>query len=438
MKMMNIKTPLLAQLELTDKCNLRCLHCYRLNHRCLNNTLNNLDDESIMVLANKIVEAKIFDVVLTGGEPLLKKNLVMRLTKYFKDNDIYVSLNTNLQLLDSTILEWITSSKLDALLISCPSNDPDIYSQMTGGGDYFKFKRNLKKIIKKGLNFSVNMVVNKTNFHSIRNTACALKSLGVKKLGISPMGLNVEHPETNLFLDIQEINDVIKEIIWINENLQMKADIFEALPKCIFPKEILRKEFSFLFRKCQAGRTTLAIANNGNVRPCTHNSDIYGNLFKDSFDIIWNRMSDWRNNVFVPIECKQCKVINNCLGGCRTTARAMSDDWQAKDPWMTLPLKKISIKKNTNSLLKIRASTLIMPSKIRWREERKGFYIICTKTIRNVLLVNKELFRFVIGLQDIKSIQLCNLANECGVEINNASFQKVIELLAKKGFISIN
>ncbi len=28
---MNIKAPLIAQLELTEKCNLRCPHCYRLN-----------------------------------------------------------------------------------------------------------------------------------------------------------------------------------------------------------------------------------------------------------------------------------------------------------------------------------------------------------------------------------------------------------------------
>lgn len=435
--MANIKMPLMAQLELTSKCNLRCLHCYRLDHHFSNNNSKELYDEAIMFLADKMVEADLFDVVLTGGEPLLKKNLVMRLIKYFKDNNMHVSLNTNFLLSDQSILEELTAYKLDGLLISCSSGNPTIYKQMTGGGDYFRFESNLKAVVNKGMHFSVNMVVNKLNLRSIKDTACWLKSLGVERFGATPMGLNVEYPEMNLFLDIQDVRDVVKDLIWVHDNLQMKVDIFEALPKCVFPNEAFQKDFGFLRRKCQAGRTAIAIASNGDVRPCTHNLDVYGNLFEESLDVIWNRMSRWRTGVFVPDECRQCKIVNMCFGGCRTTAKAFAGNWRCKDPWMDASLEEIPLRKELNILPDIKADALITPLKIRWRKEGGDAYLICTKTIKNMLLVNEELFRFVLDLQEITSIKLCDLANICKTKFNDVNFQRVIKLLVKKGFISV-
>lgn len=165
----NIKAPLSAQLEITEKCNLRCIHCYHLNH-CLEKEVSlDLNHERISLLAEKIVESKIFDVILTGGEPLFRKNIIESLLAYFKKHNIYVSLNTNLLLATEDFLENIKTLKLDSLLISCPSIDGYTYKYMTGNGNYKKFEENLKIVIDKNINFSINMVVNKLNINYIKD-----------------------------------------------------------------------------------------------------------------------------------------------------------------------------------------------------------------------------------------------------------------------------
>jgi len=322
-------------------------------------------------------------------------------------------------------------------LISCPSCDSSVYKQITRNGDYFKFEDNLKKVISSGVHYSLNMVVTKLNFHLIRDTAYHLKTLGVEIFGATPMGLNVDNPAFDLFLDQVEVKQLVKDLMWVKDVLHMKVDIFEALPKCVFPSDIHQSNLSFLKRKCQAGRTGVVIASNGDVRPCAHNPEVYGNLMKEPLGIAWNKMSDWRTDEFIPSRCKKCKVLDSCLGGCRTTAKVFSGGWQYEDPWMQspLPVDSFNFNKESRKLsLNLNPSSFIIPSKIRWRREGNN-YLICTKTMRNMTLVNKELFRFVFSLQQIDEIQLGNLAKKYGIKINNPDFQRIINLLLKKNFI---
>ena len=115
----------------------------------------------------------------------------------------------------------------------------------------------------------------------------------------------------------------------------MKVDILEALPKCVFQEEILKGKHHFLNRKCQAGRTVIAVSCNGDVRPCAHNPYPYGNLLKEDLRDIWKKMDDWRSTKYIPEECKGCTWLHRCNGGCRTSAKVFNGDWDKKDMWCT-------------------------------------------------------------------------------------------------------
>lgn len=436
--MININLPLTCQLEITDKCNFMCIHCYHFGFSCpkLQQKSEDKNDEQIFYLAQKIVEAGIFSVVLTGGEPLVRKGLTFQLIKYFKSNNKILSLNTNLSLIDQRTLGIILQTQLDGMLISCPTTNPYVYKEMTGGADYNLFERKLKMIIESDQHFSVNMVVNQRNINLIRQTAIKLKSFGVEKIGATPMGLNVEYPQLDLLLDRQQVEKVINDLLWIKNDLNMDVDIFEAIPKCTFPIEVHKQNLNFLNRKCQAGRTTLSIANNGDLRPCTHNPKIYGNLFKESINSVWQKMGDWRSNDYIPVDCRKCKLLSKCLGGCRMTAKAFTQNVKGKDPWMSDPLSENILKRKSRPVI-LEPSMEIAPSKeFRWRKEGNN-YLICTKTTRNIILVNEELFNFMVRLKKIVPIKLSALAQINQTEFNNMHFQKIIKLLVEKKFISL-
>lgn len=435
----NIKAPLSAQLEITDKCNFRCIHCYRLNPYLEKNASLDLNNERFLSLAEKIVESKIFDVILTGGEPLFRKKIIESLLAYFKKNNIYVSLNTNLLLATEDFLENIKILKLDSLLISCPSINQHVYKYMTGNGNYKKFEENLKIVIEKNINFSITMVVNKLNINYIKETASYLKSLGIQKFSATPMGLNVKNPQFDLFLKQGEVIKIIKDLTYIKENLKMIVDIVEAVPKCLFPPKIYERNFNFLKRKCQAGRTVIAIANNGDIRPCSHNSDIYGNLLKEPMKTIWQKMTDWRTDKFIPEKCKNCGIVNKCLGGCRTTAKAFHNKWNSEDPWMTLPLEKDVFVKKTyidNNFPVSSDAVIYFPENFKWRKEG-DYYLVCVKNTRNATIINKELFQFILNLQKLLPANIDKIASIHQITSDNGYFQRVLKLLLKRGIIFI-
>jgi len=187
--MPSLTRPISVQLEITDKCNARCRHCYHLDFNQASNS-NDLPDKQVMALSEKLVLSGIFSVVITGGEPLIRKNLVKEIVKYLKGNNVSVSLNTNLLLIDSAILDSFLIYALDGMLVSCPSANSSVYTFMTGGGNYSKFEANLKMLINSGQRFAVNMVVNRHNLGNIKETAMQMRKLGVKIFGATPMGLN--------------------------------------------------------------------------------------------------------------------------------------------------------------------------------------------------------------------------------------------------------
>jgi MoaA/NifB/PqqE/SkfB family radical SAM enzyme len=102
----NIKGPLVGQIEITDKCNIRCLHCYHLDNRLCSQACKSIDlpDAMVMDLAQRMIDAGIFNAVITGGEPLIRKRLTIELVRLFVKNKVLVSLNTNLLLMDQATI----------------------------------------------------------------------------------------------------------------------------------------------------------------------------------------------------------------------------------------------------------------------------------------------------------------------------------------------
>ena len=78
-----LAVPLTAQLEITSLCNHRCIHCYNLDSNEENRPIQQVSDETIIACAQKLIESKIFGVIITGGEPLIKKELTKRVITLF-------------------------------------------------------------------------------------------------------------------------------------------------------------------------------------------------------------------------------------------------------------------------------------------------------------------------------------------------------------------
>lgn len=419
-----------AQLEVTDFCNHRCIHCYNLDSEVKNRPVRKVDDETVLACAKKLVDNQIFSVIVTGGEPLLKKELTKKVIRLLKENQTRVSLNTNLTLADDDFIDFLKEQKV-GVLSSCPSGVANSFTRLVGVNNYSIFETNIKKLVSAGVRFTVNMVVTKDNLNEVRTTAEKMKALGCKSFAATPMGLNVEYPRLDLLLSIDEVRGVVADLLWIEENLKMKVDILEALPKCVFPEEVLKGKHHFLNRKCQAGRTVIAVSCNGDVRPCAHNPYSYGNLFEEDLRDIWQKMSDWRSMQYVPEECRDCIWLNRCNGGCRTSAKVFNGDWNKNDMWCT---GKLTIQPPTyrKQEVELKPETkLCLVDDIGIRRESKDAFLIYNRQDDVYIMVNLAFYNFIMDLKAKDVLSFGTLCQTSHLSNNSQQIHDTVTFLRK-------
>lgn len=427
-----LSLPLTAQLEITDFCNHRCVHCYNLDSEVQNRPSRKVSDETVLACAQKLIDNKIFSVIVTGGEPLIKKELTKKVITLLKENDTGVALNTNLTLADDDFIQFLKDQKV-GVLTSCPSGENNSFAKLVGIDNYKVFESKVKKLVDAGVKCTVNMVVTKDNLHEIRLTAEKMKALGCKSFAATPMGLNVEYPRLDLLLSVEEVRKVIADLLWIEENLKMKVDILEALPKCVFQEEILKGKHHFLNRKCQAGRTVIAVSCNGDVRPCAHNPYPYGNLLKEDLRDIWKKMDDWRSTKYIPEECKGCTWLHRCNGGCRTSAKVFNGDWDKKDMWCTGRLMTTSSFNDKNEYVLLPDTQLQIVENVKVRREDEVAYLIYNATDDIYCVVNQTFYDFIAYLQELTTIRYEELCEKFEmVPADRYLYDAVIFLLNKK------
>jgi cyclic pyranopterin phosphate synthase len=148
------------RVSVTDHCNYRCHYCRDEDH--ITDTTRNeiLSYEEIAKIVRLFSELGVTKVRLTGGEPLLRKD-ILSLAVMLGDiptiNDIPISTNAHLL---APIASQLKSAGINRANISIDSLDKERFNQITRGGDLDKVIQGIDTAIKSGMNpIKLNMVV---------------------------------------------------------------------------------------------------------------------------------------------------------------------------------------------------------------------------------------------------------------------------------------
>jgi radical SAM protein with 4Fe4S-binding SPASM domain len=276
--------------------------------------------------------------------------------------------------------------------------------------------------------------VTKENLSFIRSTAKDLAKLGLKRFAATPASPNVEHcGQQNELLNKEQIVKLLEALKWCSEKLDLKVDVVEPLPKCFLPKWCWEKDYSFTQRSCQAGRNSVSISNTGDVRLCSHNPTIYGNLFLESLESIWKRINDSKDS-YVPTECHQCPSLSFCHGACRIDSLITTGLLNKPNPLMT---GHISPPKENEAIIKDEA-IISFEGKLKWRKETNYYYSVCSKNHPlNLTTVNDEFFNFLVWLEKCPPLTIKDLFKRCATNSDRVTFDKIIKILLRKKFVKI-
>ncbi|SMB99931.1 cyclic pyranopterin monophosphate synthase subunit MoaA [Thermanaeromonas toyohensis ToBE] len=139
------------RVSVTDRCNLRCRYCMPEEGVPLKNHDDILRLEEIVRLVQAALQVGIKRIRLTGGEPLVRKNLVSLVRELASLPGLEeISLTTNGQLLESLALP-LKEAGLKRVNISLDTLQPDRYSFITRGGSIEAVWRGIRAALAAGL-----------------------------------------------------------------------------------------------------------------------------------------------------------------------------------------------------------------------------------------------------------------------------------------------
>ncbi len=147
------------RLSITDACNLGCRYC--MPEDCSKNIhQETLSNEEIVLLVRTLTELGIRKVRLTGGEPLLRKNIIKLVGELSQIKEIEdLSLTTNGILL-AEYAQQLRDAGLDRVNISMDTLNAEKYAYLTRGGDLLKVLNGIQTAKAVGFNsVKINVVV---------------------------------------------------------------------------------------------------------------------------------------------------------------------------------------------------------------------------------------------------------------------------------------
>ena len=284
LKIHNAIPPKQVTLELTKRCNARCIFCNRWQVSP-EEIKKELTTEEWIKVIRELAKIKTQKVNLTGGEPLLRKDF-FEIVEELKKHKLEITLNDNGFLLPK-YAKKISEFKIDYVRVSIDSHIPEKHNKVRGvRGIWENAVKGIKLLKKYDINVAINFVLMKDNIEELEEYIRFAKGLGVD-YDIQPVH---DEPKTNtLFVrdkkilfskkDLEKLKHAVKKIIknkvynWIDRIYYKVCPLFLTHPQM------------FTNIKCPvAARVIYFIDPIGNVYPCETRRDIVlGNVRTDSF-----------------------------------------------------------------------------------------------------------------------------------------------------------
>ena len=167
------------RVSVTNKCNLKCIYCHPLSDKELCEYQDTLDIDKFLHIIKLFVKCGIKRVRLTGGEPLLRNDILELINKISLIKGIEdISVTTNGVRLES-LAEELKAAGLNRINVSVDSLDREVYKAITGFDSLEKVTRGIQKAIEAGLSpVKINSVIVK-NVNSCKEDVIPLAKISI-------------------------------------------------------------------------------------------------------------------------------------------------------------------------------------------------------------------------------------------------------------------
>jgi radical SAM protein with 4Fe4S-binding SPASM domain len=332
--------PLILQWHITDKCNLRCLHCYQECAPMPDPTFSTLEKtfRQYLDLLEKIRDTGRWrprgHINITGGEPLLRDDLFKLLDLISEtDQGVSVGILTNGTLVDDKLAIKIRVAGVKFVQVSIEGGRKT-HDSIRGLGNFNLVVKGIERMNDAGISTYVSFTAHGDNFREFGGVAETCRKLGVDCLWadrLIPCGRAKElannaltPSQTREFFQIMKRTRSNLTGGWGRNKIELR----------------MKRSLQFLIGggmpyRCSAGDRLMTVMPDGTVYPCRRMPISVGNLSVRSLSEIYfdnEFMQALRDPAGVPDGCGNCLHARACQGGSRCLANAVNGSPFTRDP----------------------------------------------------------------------------------------------------------
>ena len=207
--------PLHIAIDITNKCNAKCLHCF---NRSGNGLLRNeISDREMLEIFKEIAVIKPFSTCFCGGEPMMKYDLVLRATEVLKNGGVpNIAMVTNGWFLTKDRVISLRNAGLTHIQLSLDGKDAKTHERMRGiNGIYEKVLDALNFIDDAGISSAVAFSPTQFNIKQFPEVVELLQKFEnlreIKVQPLMPLGKAVEG-KSELFASEEEYRELVAYI----------------------------------------------------------------------------------------------------------------------------------------------------------------------------------------------------------------------------------
>ena len=251
-------------IEITQKCNLKCLHCYVCNRMSVRNELPKLSLETINGILQQAFEMNVIKVTFTGGEPLCHPSFGEIIQMAKEKYNMIVQVMTNATLINRLNIQQI-KKYVDFVFVSKYGASSYTYETVTNvGGAFDRYLEGINMLRTHDVKYEERGILLRENECDLENFIATTKK--IEKF----ISCNKDDPYS---FDHRP------------SDFALKTYYEHYIAKTTNPVINCNKSEDPV---CGACRNLLAITATGEVVPCSSFYYILGNIYRETLSDIWS------------------------------------------------------------------------------------------------------------------------------------------------------
>jgi radical SAM protein with 4Fe4S-binding SPASM domain len=314
--------------EITHQCNLRCRHCYVVPE----SDKKELSTQEVRSAFDQLVEAGCLHVTLSGGEPLMRKDIIT-LIDYARRIGLFIRLFTNATLITPPIADRLKEFQLISVEISLHSLKRERFDWFTQvAGSYDRTMKAINLLKKSMIKIALKITITRANLDEIGELREFVEYVGAAPEWGTVLMPRHDGSKDNLTLRL-EPESVINFDAMLFPNLTRDVDpSLDEIPKSD-NNSGTRWIRGRLFQ-CGAGKKGLAISPYGELKPCLELPAPGYSVLNKGLKEGWKMLGDYvRSSKPNPDnKCFDCRLRKFC-SSCPAKARLECGDMNACPPY---------------------------------------------------------------------------------------------------------